>query len=178
MAKSNSKRRSVSGPNGSHERAGVLVTLPVAGWMLAVMGILIFMLAHVWPASGSEDSGDAVKKLFWAFRLCDETRLLLLVVFAGAIGAQVHALRSFAWYVGTGELTRKWVMYYIGRPFIGAALAPALYFVARALFAPGPAGPAGVYGFVALASLSGLFSETIMAKLKRVADALCGKSGE
>jgi len=152
--------------------------LPVAGWMLAATAILIFMLAHVWPASGMEDSDGAGKKLFWAFRLCDETRLLLLVVFGGAIGAQVHALRSFAWYVGTGELTRKWVMYYIGRPFIGAALAPALYFVARALFAPGPAGPAGVYGFVALASLSGLFSETICTKLKRIVDAVCEKPGQ
>src|SRR5467141_2956498 len=45
-----------------------------------------------------------VTVLGWTFDIWDEQRLLLLVIFGGALGTLVHSLRSVYWYVGNRNL--------------------------------------------------------------------------
>ncbi len=118
----------------------------------------------------------AVRLLFWHVALSREETLLLLVSFAGVIGAQVHALRSYMWYLGNRLFVRSWVAWYLVRPFVGALLGVLVYVIFRAGFlATSPAESLNPYGFVAIAGLVGLFAEQALGKLKDTAETLLSK---
>lgn len=104
--------------------------------------------------------------------LCNDVRLFLLVLLAGALGACVHAVRSISWYVGNRSFVTSWLLYYYLRPFMGAGLAAIFYFVIRGGFFSPTANfsETSPFGFCALATLIGLFSENAVLKLKDIAD--------
>jgi hypothetical protein len=106
-----------------------------------------------------------------------ESLLFLTVAFAGALGGMVHSLRSLAIYVGNRELRWSWVPFYFLKPVLGAALATVLYFVLRAgLFSSSASTvQTNPYGFAALASFAGLFTDQAVEKLKGVAEELFGE---
>jgi len=111
--------------------------------------------------------------LFWGkFTLYNDTRLFILVLLAGALGASVHAVRSLSWYVGNRAFVTSWLLYYYLRPFVGAGLAAVFYFVIRGGFFSPTANfsETSPFGFCALAALIGLFSENAVLKLKDIAD--------
>lgn len=58
-----------------------------------------------------------------------ETRLLLLVMLAGALGSLMHSLRSLYWYTGNRMMVWSWVGFYLLLPFTGAMLSVIFYFV-------------------------------------------------
>lgn len=117
-----------------------------------------------------------VRLLFWHVELSREEILLLLVSLAGVVGAQVHALRSYMWYLGNRLFVRSWVAWYLVRPFVGALLGLLVYVVFRAGFlATSPAESLNPYGFVAIAGLVGLFAEQALGKLKDTAETLLSK---
>jgi hypothetical protein len=99
----------------------------------------------------------------------DDTRLLFLVLLAGALGAMVSVFRSFTWYVGHGKLFAHWVPYYLLRPFVGATLAIVFFLVIHGGFAQDMA-QSNAFGYVALAAIIGLFSEQAAEKLKEIAE--------
>src|SRR5207248_5213807 len=66
-----------------------------------------------------------------------ETRLILLVMLAGAIGSYVHAASSLVDYLGNRTLVSSWVWWYLLRPFIGMMLALIFYFGFRGGFITG-----------------------------------------
>ena len=70
----------------------------------------------------------------WSPWLWNETRLLFIVIFAGAFGSLVHAIRSFYWYVGSRDLRWSWTLTYLLLPFNGGILAMLFYFVVRGGF--------------------------------------------
>ncbi len=111
-----------------------------------------------------------------------EVRLILIVLFSGALGSMVHALRSFFWYVGNRQLVRSWILKYILLPFSGATLALLFYLVLRAgLFSPeADVNATSPYGFAGVAGLVGMFSEQAVEKLKEVASTIFkpAKEGE
>lgn len=103
----------------------------------------------------------------WSVRLGYEERLLLIVAFAGALGAYVHAAQSFVSYVGNQQIVSSWLWWYLIRPFIGLALAEILYLAVRGGFFTLGSDPHAVnhFGIAALAGLSGMFSKEAVDKL-------------
>lgn len=101
-----------------------------------------------------------------------EARLLALVIFAGALGGTIHSLRSLSWYIGNRELVWSWVVMYAFLPMVGGCLALVFYLTIRGgFFSPDArTRDASPFGFVAMASLVGLFTQQAVEKLKTVAE--------
>ena len=59
----------------------------------------------------------------------DSSRLIVLVLLAGGVGGILHCLRSYRAFVGNSLLGTTWIWWYILRPFEGAIVALAFYFV-------------------------------------------------
>lgn len=106
-----------------------------------------------------------------------ETRLLLLVMMAGALGSLMHALRSLYWYTGNRKMIWSWVAFYILLPVTGGILATIFYFVIRGGFFSSTAQfeTTSPFGFTALAALVGLFSPQATLKLKEIAETVFSK---
>jgi hypothetical protein len=96
--------------------------------------------------------------------------MILLVVFASALGSYVHAATSFGDYVGNRELRRSWTWWYLLRFWIGIAIALLFYFALRGgfLVADGSSSDLNPYGIAALAGMTGLFSKQATDKLNEV----------
>jgi len=111
------------------------------------------------------------------FEVYDEVRLLWIVIFAGALGSLIHALRSVYWYVGNRKLICSWIAKYLMQPFAGSALAVVFYLVIRGGFFSPQAGFGNTspFGFAAMAALVGLFSEQAVLKLQEVAETVFTK---
>lgn len=142
------------------------------------------------PSSPGAAAGAATKEtkpawvagtevLGYRFRLDPDVRLLILVLLAGALGSYIHAVQSFASYVGNASFKASWTWWYILRMPMGAALALFIYFVVRGgLLAAGSATPSGaandlnIYGIMSFAGLAGLFSKQAADKLAEVFDTL------
>jgi hypothetical protein len=107
----------------------------------------------------------------------DEVRLLWIVIFAGALGSLIHALRSVYWYVGNRKLVWSWYGKYLMQPFAGSALAVVFYLVIRGGFFSPQAGFGNTspFGFAAMAALVGLFSEQAVLKLQEIAETVFTK---
>lgn len=108
-----------------------------------------------------------------------ETRLLLLVMLAGALGSLMHSLRSLYWYTGNRMMVWSWVGFYVLLPFTGAMLSVIFYFVVRGGFFSPQASfeNTSPFGFAALSALVGLFSPQATLKLKEIAETIFTKPG-
>jgi hypothetical protein len=97
----------------------------------------------------------------------DEQKLFFLVFVAGALGAFVHASRSFVDFKGNQRLRSSWTWWYILQPLTGASLAIVMYFVVRAGFFASTTGANALnpWGFVAVAAMVGLFTKQATNKL-------------
>jgi hypothetical protein len=111
------------------------------------------------------------------YRIWDEVRLLLIVMFTGALGSIVHSLRSLYWYVGNRALVLSWLLMYVMLPFVGSSLALVFYFVIRGgFFSPQSSfEQTSPFGFAAFSALIGMFSQQAVLKLRDVADTLLVK---
>jgi len=101
-----------------------------------------------------------------------ETRYLVLVIFAGALGAFIHAAQSFASYVGNEKFVRTWMWWYLLRPFTGAALALAVFLVFRGPLLSDSGRLSDAYGIAAVAVLAGMFSKQATGKLNELFNVL------
>jgi hypothetical protein len=100
-----------------------------------------------------------------------DVRLILLVLFTGALGACVTALQSLADYMGNERLKRSWVAFYFVRPAVGAGVAFVFYLVLRGGLGSGAgfdASTVNPFGLTAVAALVGMFSDKAMLKLQEV----------
>jgi hypothetical protein len=133
--------------------------------------------AAVSSANPSQPARSTIKIFRWEFQIWDEHRLLLIVMFAGALGNLVHTVRSVFWYVGNRSLKWSWLAKYILQPFAGSALAVIFYVVVRGgFFSPQTTfEQTSPFDFAALAALVGLFSEQAVLKLKDVAEMVFAK---
>lgn len=112
--------------------------------------------------------------------LWGETRLLLLVLLGGFLGAMVYSLRSFFWYVGNRELKQSWLPLYFVVPFVGSMLAFVFYVVFRGgLFSPATSvSDTSPFGFVAIAALVGMFTNQAAEKLRSIFETLMTRPPE
>lgn len=149
--------------------------------MVAVAAFVIYGLWAWWPSEAPGGKFPARRKtvdFFWLHRRTSrESLFFVTVAFAGALGATVHSLRSLVIYIGTRELRRRWVPFYVVRPVLGAAIATIFYVVLRAgLFSPSSGSQtASPYGFAAVGALAGLFADQAIEKLKKIAEELFDK---
>jgi len=100
-----------------------------------------------------------------------EVQLLLMVLFTGAFGSSVYALKSLADYRGDKKLYSPWSTFYLIQPFEGAGAAFLLYLLIRGGVLTG----SGVdmkaenrFGMCAIAGLAGAFSDIAFLKLREV----------
>lgn len=124
------------------------------------------------PATGKDGSGNGKEPELPASR-----RLLLICTLSGAMGALVHAMRSFYWYTGNRCLKTSWLLMYYLLPLNGALLAVVFYFVLRGGLTTGTTSTEQLssYGFAALSALVGLFSPQAIEKLKTIAEQVFAK---
>jgi hypothetical protein len=99
-----------------------------------------------------------------------DQRLIFMVMVLGALGALIHSSVSFTTYIGNRKFLVSWTWWYLLRPFVGAALALALYFVVRAGLLTSSSSTAALnqFGVAMLAIMSGLFSKQASDKLEEV----------
>jgi hypothetical protein len=145
-------------------------------YLIVLSILLLYAIFRFWPMLPAARASEQVRFLWWRFLISTDLRLLAVVVFAGALGGQIHALRSFASYVGNRKLKISWLVRYFLTPFIAASLALVSYFVIRAGFfsANTMTQNMNAYGFAGLAGLVGLFSTMAVNKLRRMAIELLG----
>lgn len=96
--------------------------------------------------------------------------LLVLALLSGLLGSFVHAGQSLASYVGNQTFKSSWILWYVLRGPIGAALGVLIYFVLRAGLLSGGSEAVSPYGVATLAALGGLFSKQATDKLAEVFD--------
>jgi hypothetical protein len=150
------------------------------GIYLMVMAVIMaYLLYQLWPNFTADTDGDMmVEKSYHLFgklyTVADESRWLLIVILAGALGSYVHATTSFVTFVGNRSLVKSWTWWYILRPFIGSSLALIFYFVIRGGFfsASSDATQVNIYGIAAISGMVGMFSKNATDKLKEVFDNL------
>ena len=162
-------------------QVGLVGTIGITIYVMIISVLLIYLLIAFWPLAAPDaaegTSGNLVSLFWWRFNLNQEIRLFLIVAVAGAIGGQVHSLRSLFWYVGNRKLVWSWTLYYILVPLVSACLGITFYLVIRGGFFSPSASVAETspYGFAALSALVGMFSQSAAEKLKEVADTLLKK---
>lgn len=129
------------------------------------------------PAASPSSTPGYVTAFGKTFPVYDEARLLWLVIFAGALGSLIHAVRSVYWYAGNRKLVWSWTAKYLMLPFAGSALAVVFYIVIRGGFFSPQAGFGNTspFGFAAMAALVGLFSEQAVLKLQEIAETVFTK---
>ncbi len=152
-------------------------TVVMTVYLVMLSILLLYAIFQFWPPQlPSKGAAQPVEFFGWDVAISVELRLLAIVVFAGALGGQIHALRSFASYVGNRRLKVSWLVRYFLTPFVAASLALVFYFVMRAGFfsANSTTQNMNVYGFAGMAGLVGLFSTMAVNKLRRMAIELLG----
>ncbi len=98
--------------------------------------------------------------------------LFIMMFCAGMLGATIRAVYSFFKHIGLQDFSFLWTWFYILVPFIGGALSLVIYFVIRGGFYGSSFGKGVVlnlFSFAALGTLTGLFTDNAMEKLKQVA---------
>jgi hypothetical protein len=143
----------------------------------AVMGLLaIYIIFSIWPGAATIDQNRTISLFLGLFslNLDAELTMILVVLFAGVIGAFIQSLGSIAYHQANKNLLEEWAAWYVTRPFIGAGLALAIYLVLRAGFigVGTDASSINIFGTAALAAISGMFTDKATTKLKEVANTL------
>lgn len=164
---------------------GPIGVVLIMAYLILFSALLLYSLMQSWPTPAPTEPTpipaeevapitSPVTFFRWTFEVSDEVRLLLIVALAGALGGLVHTLRSFYWYVGNRKLVRSWLPMYILLPLVGTTLGLVFYLVIRGGFfsSQATAQQTSPFGFAALASLVGLFSQQAALKLKEVAETL------
>ena len=109
--------------------------------------------------------------------LWNETRLLLIVMICGFLGALIYALRSLFVYLGHRSLLWSWLPMYIVIPIVGSMMAVVFYLVLRGgLFSSNTTvADTSPFGFAGIAALVSMFIQQTAEKLKAVFETLMAK---
>lgn len=182
MSQSKTADSNPPGAEGAATKPASCWTIHGLGAGLLVLGaLLVYFLLVFWPGSltaTQTDAAAAIKHLWWDSTIVTmtlESRLIVTVMLAGALGSFVHVATSFSDFVGNRKLSGSWVWWYILRPFVAMALAAIFYFVIRGGFLNlngENIKTLNLYGIVAIAGLVGMFSKQATDKLGEVFDTM------
>lgn len=98
--------------------------------------------------------------------------MIWLMALVGAIGAILHVLRSFSWYVGNRDLVWSWIPTYFILPFVGALTSIAFYLIIRGGLMTSASESNNVFGLMAIGTMVGLFTQPALEKLKKISEGL------
>ena len=134
-------------------------------YLVAVTLLAAYLVYEVWPRG----TADTLSLFGQDIKVHEDIRLILVVMVVGGLGGNVHALKSFADYLGSERLHSSWVWWYLVRPFIGLPLALIFYFVVRAGFLSTSVKSTDIntFGVAAVSGLVGMFSDMAAAFLRR-----------
>ncbi|HTZ07211.1 MAG TPA: hypothetical protein VMB53_15865, partial [Gaiellaceae bacterium] len=152
-------------------RPGALAVTIIVILCAAVIPVLLYVLWECWPEEAVLKAGSGPVDVFGIHRtVSTEVMLFIVVAVGGALGGTLHSTRSVAWYVGERHLRWRWVPFYLVTIVLGAGLATVFYLVIRGSLIQGAGlSSANPYGFVALGTLVGLFTEQALVMLRKVA---------
>jgi len=111
-------------------------------YLIVLTGLLAYFIFGIWPAELSNEGAgqlNVVNMFGTKGQISAEVNLILVAMAVGALGGNVHAIRSFALFVGNRQLVSSWVWWLLMRPFLGLPMALIFYFLARAGFLAGGA---------------------------------------
>ena len=150
---------------------GTLAVTIIVVLCAAVIPALLYVLWEFWPTAAILKAGTGSVNVFGIHRtVSTEVMLFAVVAIGGALGGTLHSTRSVAWYVGQQHLKWRWVPFYLVTIVLGAGLATVFYLLIRGgLFQGAGVSDANPYGFVALGTLVGLFTEQALVMLRKVA---------
>lgn len=160
----------------------------VSFYLVLVFSVLIYCLARVWmkfdtcaatvaaavAAAGGTAGADAKAAI-------PDIDLMCLVAIVGALGALIHAMRSFVAFVGNGNLKVCWLPMYLLLPFIGSSLALVFFLILKGILSNGTStGVAcnGTLGYLAVAGIVGLFTEETIGKIQEIAQSILSRKQE
>ncbi len=157
--------------------------LIMGGYLVALPLLLVYLVYKLWPTLDKDGKiPEADISLFGGLidfnNLDAEVRLILIAMVVGALGACVHAAKSFADFSGNRKIYSSWVWWYVLKPIIGLALAVVFYFAIRAgLLSTGDeAADISPYGVAAIAGIVGMFSDRAAEKMAQVFDVVAPKT--
>lgn len=150
-----------------------------AMWLLTLLFALIVVTAidilfSIWPTDANAQTAPATVAIFWgslAISLSPNDRMMLIAILMGVIGAMVHAMTSFADFVGNKRLELAWLPWYFLRPVIGSGLSLFFYVGFRAGLLTGSSTTSAdinPFGIAAIGGLAGMFSKQATDKLSEV----------
>ncbi len=97
------------------------------------------------------------------------TLILFLVAIGGFLGAMIHVSSSFVRYVGADEYVNNWLLWYVVKPFVGTAIALIGYLAFEGkILGNTDATQINLYRIIALAILTGMFTDTATDKLQQI----------
>ncbi|MGH2606373.1 MAG: hypothetical protein ACRDG5_07245 [Anaerolineales bacterium] len=156
-----------------------ITLLTLEAWFMA------YSMIRLWPQEATlretaPTAGSAVSILSWQFEISDEGRLFLLVLFAGAFGGAVIAVRDLALGLREDDLALRAIGWYIMRPLVASGLGLGFYLVIRGgFFSPeADVQQTSPFSFVGLATLVGLFTDQAVTKLGQIANAVFSRAEE
>ena len=138
---------------------------------LMVMGFTsVLFLIYIFPntQSSTKPFGDSIT---------NDQGLILIAMLAGTIGSFIPAVQSLVAFVGNETFKASWTFWYLMRPWIGAVLGIALYFVYRAvLLREGE--KVNYFTVAVLCILGGWFSKIAIDKMRDVFVALLNSDAD
>lgn len=156
----------------------------IAGILLVLFTIVpVVLIVGLWPDRFSDNIDKQFYKLeLFNIRLIEynistypgnyihiNTILFLLVALAGFLGSMIHVASSFTNYIGAVKFKRRWLLWYIVKPFSAAGIALVFYLVLQAgLLNFGDGGKVNPYGIVIVSALAGLFADKAILKLEEI----------
>lgn len=147
------------------EHVSPFLRLLLAVGLLTFVSTMLYLCFKLIP----ENDTESVKIFTKRFNLEKEARLVFLVLISGSIGSSIHTITSFTRYIGHDKFYRRWIWWYLMRPFAGSSLALIFYFVLRGgLFTGNASSEINIYGVMALSGLVGMFSKQATDKLSEL----------
>ena len=155
-----------------------VVATVISIYTTAILSIGLYTFTSVWPTTSADLASNETLAVTprgtgVSFSLGPETRLLLIMIIAGAIGACVFSLFAVAHHLGAKrDFKVQWTAWYILRPFMGAGLALIFYFLLRGgvLAIGSNLQNLNLIVVAGLSGLVGMFSEQALHKLQDLAD--------
>ena len=159
--------------NGDAEAAGSkpnkAAVLCLGLYLVLFASAVLFCVVKLWPEPGTPKTAVLALGSF-ELSISPDLRFIFISACMGSLGSLIHAMTSFASYVGNRAFVKSWNWWYLMRPFIGMPLALVFYFIIRGGFFTLSSDVSAVspYGIAGISGLVGMFSKQAIDKLKEV----------
>jgi hypothetical protein len=158
-----------SQPMGATARRGIGVALFLLSALLVAHLLWAWSFtARLVAASGGSPAPIRVHWLVLTFTPTVDWALLLVVTFTAAAGSTAHSALVFSNRAGLGTLESTWALWYLLRPGAAAIVGALTYIIVKAGFLGSVDGgdDKGLAFAAAVGALAGLFTDTLMEKLR------------